>query len=190
LKDGLVPRSIAALVDAPAITRRQMKVFNPGEARAFIEAIRGERLEALFTTAIALGYRQGEALGLQKIDVDLEAGTLTIRQALQRVDGKLRLIPTKKDRVHTVNLPAITVSALLAHRARQDEQRLLAGSAWQESGFVFTTSIGTPIDARSVIRCFHSILGRADLPKIRFHDLRHIAATLLPRSRGEPEIHE
>lgn len=179
-KDGIVPRNVAALVDPPAIVRRQMKVFNPEQARIFLEAINGERLEALFTTAIALAYRQGEALGLQWADVDLEAGTLTIRQALQRVDGKLRLIPTKKDKVHTVRLPAITVSALAAHRLRQDQERLLAGSAWHEKGFVFTSSIGTPVDARGVIRCFHAILRRhPELPRIRFHDLRHSAATLL-----------
>jgi len=78
-----------------------------------------------------------------------------------------------------VNLPAVTRSVLVAHRAKQDEERRIAGSHWQETGFVFTTTIGTPIDARSVIRRFHSILKTPGLPRIRFHDLRHSAATLL-----------
>jgi len=61
----------------------------------------------------------------------------------------------------------------------QENERCLAGSKWQETGFVFTTSIGTPIDARSVIRRFHAVLKASALPRIRFHDLRHSAATLL-----------
>lgn len=78
-----------------------------------------------------------------------------------------------------MNLPAVTRSVLVAHLARQDEERRIAGSRWQETGFVFTTTIGTPGDARSVIRRFHSILKTTGLPRIRFHDLRHSAATLL-----------
>jgi len=81
--------------------------------------------------------------------------------------------------VHTIILPAVTIWALHAHRAKQEEERLLAGTAWKDTGFVFTTSIGTPLDARSVIRRFHSVLIRAKLPHIRFHDLRHSAASLL-----------
>src|SRR5450759_5750883 len=102
-----------------------------------------------------------------------------VRQSIQRIDGKLTITPTKKDKIHTVNLPSVTRSVLVAHRARQEEERRIAGSRWQETGFVFTTTIGTPVDARSVIRRFHSILKTTGLPRIRFHDLRHSAATLL-----------
>jgi integrase len=181
VKDGLIPRNVAALVDPPSVTKPQMKTFSAEQARTFLDAIAGDRLEALFSTAIALAYRQGEALGLQWPDVDLESenSTLTVRQSIQRIDGKLTITPTKEDKVHTVNLPAVTRSVLVAHRAKQDEERRIAGSRWQETGFVFTTTIGTPVDARSVIRRFHSILKTTGLPRIRFHDLRHSAATLL-----------
>jgi integrase len=181
VKDRLVPENVAALVDPPSVAKRQMRTFSAEQSRTFLEAINGDRLEALFSTAIALAYRQGEALGLQWPDVDLEGenSTLTVRQSIQRIDGKLTITPTKKDKVHTVNLPAVTRSVLVAHRAKQDEERRLAGSRWRETGFVFTTTIGTPIDARSVIRRFHSILKTTGLPRLRFHDLRHSAATLL-----------
>jgi integrase len=179
VKWDLVPRNVAVLVDPPKVPKPELKVFTPEQARAFIEAIKGERLEALFATALALGYRQGEALGVQWPDVDLERGTLTVRQALQRVDGKLQCVPTKSDKVHTINLPAVTISALRAHHTRQGTERLLAGGRWRETGFVFTTGIGTPLDARGVIRTFDRVLKFAGLPKIRFHDLRHSAATLL-----------
>src|SRR5438552_3250579 len=104
---------------------------------------------------------------------------LTVRQALQRVNGELQLVPTKEDKVHTINLPAVTVSALHAHRSRQASERLATAARWCETGFVFTSGIGTPLDARGVIRNFHRILKGAGLPRIRFHDLRHSAATLL-----------
>jgi integrase len=174
-----VARNVAALVDAPKVKKLEMKVFTAEQARAFLEAAKVERLETLFRTALSLGCRQGEALGLQWQDVDLEAGILIVRRALQRIDGTLQLVPTKEDKVHTITLPAATVSALAAHRTRQQEERLIAGSTWRETDFVFTTASGTPLDARNVIRTFHRILKRAGLPKIRFHDLRHSIATLL-----------
>lgn len=154
VKWNMVPRNVATLVDPPKALKPVLRVFTPEQARAFIEAIKGERLEALFTTALALGYRQGEALGLQWADVDLENRILTVKQALQRVNRKLQLIPTKADKVHTIHLPAVTISALHAHRSRQHQKRLVAGSRWREGGLVFTTGIGAPIDARSVIRAF------------------------------------
>lgn len=176
---GLVRTNVASLVAPPPVRKREMRVFSRDHARAFLTAIQGHRWEALFVTAIALGYRQGEALGLQESDVDLQAATLTIRHSLQRIDGKLQLFPTKEDKIHTVMLPDVTVSALTAHRKKKEEVRVRAGSSWQTTAFEFTTSIGTPIDARSIVRSFDSILKRAGLPKIRFHDLRHSAATLL-----------
>jgi integrase len=179
VRDGLIQRNVAALVDPPRATKPTMHTFTPEQARAFLDAVKGHRLEALFATAIALGYRQGEALGPQWPDVDLDNSTLTVRQAIQRIDGKLTITPTKKDKIHTVNLPAVTRSALMAHRIAQGGERILAGSRWRETGFVFTTSIGTPINARSVIRVFHAVLKTAGLPALRFHDLRHSAATLL-----------
>jgi integrase len=84
-----------------------------------------------------------------------------------------------------VSLPAIVAASLKAHRTRQLEERLKAGEEWQEHRLVFTTPIGTPIDPRNLTRQFRSLLktnlepdGR-QLPAIRFHDLRHAAASLL-----------
>jgi integrase len=68
---------------------------------------------------------------------------------------------------------------LKAHRLRQLEDRLASGGEWVESGFVFTTPTGTALDARNVSRAFRALLLSARLPAVRFHDLRHTAATLL-----------
>ena len=76
-------------------------------------------------------------------------------------------------------MPALVVKTLKAHRVGQLEERLAAGTLWVELGFVFTTSIGTPIDARNVTRAFSAVVTTSNLPALRFHDLRHTAASLL-----------
>ena len=78
------------------------------------------------------------------------------------------------------------MSALKAHRVRQLEERLVAGSRWKESGLVFTTLVGKPLDPRNVSRKFHRLLREAGLPSIRLHDLRHTAATLLLAQGVDP----
>jgi integrase len=204
VKDGLLIRNPAAIVAPPRQVKRELQVYGPEQARRFLEVVAGHRLEALFSVAIALGLRQAEILGLQWPLVDLDKGTLAVRYQLQRVDGKLKLVePKTPESRRTIRLPQVAVSALHAHRVRQEHERRLAGTRWQEHGLVFPTTIGTPLDARSLLRNFYSLLlyrrgpdrkctcGRAecptpgkherypDLPRIRFHDLRHSAATLL-----------
>ena len=90
-KWGIVPRNIATLVNAPRVPHHQMRLFSPQQARDFLEAVAEDRNEALYSVAMALGLRQGEALGLRWADIDLDAGTLTVNHALQRIDGKLQL---------------------------------------------------------------------------------------------------
>jgi integrase len=76
-------------------------------------------------------------------------------------------------------LPDVVVASLCAHFARQDEERIFAGSDWVDTGMVFTTTKGTMLDARNMLREYYKLRDLAELPKIRFHDLRHPAATLL-----------
>jgi integrase len=78
-----------------------------------------------------------------------------------------------------VTLPDSVTAALRAHRTRQRMERLVAGSRWVDSGHVFTTTIGTPLHAATVTRAFQAAVLRAELPRTRFHDLRHAAATFL-----------
>ena len=88
---GLVTRNAARLAEPPRVPRREVSPLSPDQARLFIEAIRGDRLEALYLVALGAGLRQGEILGLAWTDIDFEAATLTVRHALQRVDGQLTL---------------------------------------------------------------------------------------------------
>jgi integrase len=174
-----VPRNVARLVDAPTCTRPEICPFTPDEARVFLAASGDDRLGALFTVALALGLRRGEALGLCWSDVDFDQQTLTARKALQRIDGKLQLVPPKSDRVRTVPLPDLAAAALKQHRMTQLQERLQAGSRWVESDFVFTTTIGTPLDGDNVTKRYKRLLRKAGLRDQRFHDLRHCCGSLL-----------
>ncbi len=196
VKWGLVGRNVAKLVDTPKVRRPEIKPLDLEQSRKFLDAAKGERLEALYSVALGLGLREGEALGLRWIDLDLERQQLTIRQSLQRVGGKrfgtgpgkLQFVGPKTDRSRrTLRMPDALVRTLRAHRARQLQERLIASSGWKEGGLVFTTLIGTPIEPRSAVRDFKRILEKANLPETdskiplstRFHDLRHSAASLL-----------
>ncbi|HUZ70392.1 MAG TPA: tyrosine-type recombinase/integrase [Candidatus Saccharimonadales bacterium] len=189
VRDGLIVRNPAGLSRPVRVEHREMTVLSPEQARAFLDSAKGDRLEALYATALAIGLRQGEALGLRWQDVDLEAGTLRVEHGLQRIAGKVQLIPTKSARSRrTVVMPGMVAEALRAHRTRQLQDRLLAGGRWHDGGFVFTSSIGTPVDTSELRRAFHAVLRRAGLPAIRWHDLRHSAASLMLVQGVSPRV--
>ncbi len=180
VKWGLVGRNVAALVDPPRSVRKLVEPLSADHARAFIAATASDRLGPLFHVAIASGLRQGELFGLRWQDVDLNAGTLTVRHAMQRVNGKPTFVEPKTAlSQRTVTLPASAVAALRAQRTCQIENRLLAGSRWQDWGLVFSSTIGTPLEPSNVGHRLHKLLEGAGLPRQRFHDLRHCAASLL-----------
>ncbi len=180
LKWGLVARNVATLVDPPKVQRPEVQPLSPEHARTFLAAVQGHRLEALYTVAIAIGLRLGEGLGLRWIDAEIDSKTISIRNALQRVEGRLILVPPKAARSRrTIRLPEVTVEALRAHKIRQQQERLLAGTRWQENGLIFASTIGTPLDARNVTRHFQQTLALLGLPRKRFHDLRHTCASFL-----------
>lgn len=188
LKWGYVSRNVAALVDSPRVVKHEIKPLTPVQARTLLVTAREHRYGALITVAVALGLRQGEALGLRWQDVNLDDGTLQVRHALQWVTGGgWSLVEPKSERSRrAITLPDIVVSSLRGHRMRQREDRLLAGQRWQENGFVFTSRVGTPLDPWNVIKAFKRLLTAADLPNIRFHDLRHTAATFLLAQGVDP----
>lgn len=177
LKYGLVSRNAAALVTAPRASRKEIQPLTPDEARTFLEAAARHRLEALYLTAIATGMRQGELLALRWTDLDAD-GTLHVRYAMQRVDGEPQFVEPKTEKSRrSLVMPAVVLDALKAHRARQATERLAAGEHWQDWGLVFPSTAGTPLDSRNVTKTLQKILASAGLPRQRFQDLRHAAAS-------------
>ena len=193
-KLDLVTRNVAELVDFPKGQVAEIQPYTPEEASAFVEASKGHRLGALFSAAMALGLRKGEALALQWPAIDLERGTLTVRLTLQRIKlpgekkGHLILKEPKRSSKRTLNVPKVIVSELANWRRRQEQERALAGRRWKDTGFVFTTGIGTPLEPRNIERAFSEIRTIGGLRRIRIHDLRHTAATILLAQGVHPRV--
>jgi integrase len=188
VRNSLLPRNVATLAAAPRQERHEIEPFAPDEIRTLLAAVRGHRLEAVVVLAVSSGLRMGELLGLSWPDVDLERGSLTVRVALAKIDGAWDLVPPKSSTSRrTISMPELGVVALRAHRTRQLEERLRSGGTWDPSrdghdepwNLVFATATGRPLDGPNVLRTFHGILRDAGLPRRRFHDLRHSAATAL-----------
>jgi integrase len=177
-RDGLVTRNAAALAEPPRVQRQEMKSLNPDQARAFQHAIKDDELEALYLIALDSGLRQGEVLGLRWEDVNLDAGTVRVSYALQRVAGKLVLVePKSKTSRRAVKLGTVAALALREHHARQAQES--GRVTWLPFGLVFTGPHGQPLDGVAVTKRFQAVLKAAGLPKMRFHDLRHSSASLL-----------
>lgn len=159
---NLVSRNVAALTDRPRTERNEVRPLAPDQARRLLATVRGDRLEALYTVALALGIRQVEALGLRSSDVDLSSGFIDVRRSLVRVGGDFTLAePKTKRSVRALGpLPATLVDTLREHKRRQAEERLAAKS-WGEWDLVFTTPAGQPIHAASLTHTFQRHLADA-----------------------------
>ncbi len=134
--------------------------------------------------------RQGELLGLRWGDLDLDAGRLSVRRALQRrgKTGYTFTEPKTSRSRRTIVLGQTAIAALRGHRRRQVEERLFAGSDWCDGDLVFATRTGGPLDPSWQTATFKAELAKAGLPAVRFHDMRHTAATLLLSRGVHPKV--
>ena len=188
IRQGFIDRNPAKESKPPHKNKARPEHFTTEETTRLFAAIQGHRLEAVFAVALAVGLRHGEALALKWEDsIDFEAAELRVFHSLQRIDGVLqRVEPKSEESRRIVPLPPVCLSVLKAHRERQDFERSIAGDEWHETGYVFTSSIGTPLSDRNVLRDFHRLLAQAKLPRRRFHDLRHACVSLL-LAQGVPD---
>ena len=175
---SLVPRNVSELVTAPRRASHEFRVLSPDQAQAFLQAVKGNRLEALYVLAITTGMRQGELFGLRWTDVNLRAGSLHLTRQLKTRSSRRQVL-----------LPRVAVEALTTHYERQDQERRLVGTAWEDNGLAFPNQVGRPINPSNFLpRDFYPLLQRAGLPRMRFHDLRHSAATLLLELGIHPKV--
>lgn len=163
-----------------AVRPSPVMVWRPDQLGAFLDTATGDRLYALFHLVAYRGLRRGEAAGVEWEDVDLDGGVLAVRR--QRVQLGWEVIeadPKSEAGGRSVALDAGCVAALRVHRRTQLAERMAWGSAWVNSGKVFTRENGEPLHPAAVTDRFHELVGMADLPPVRLHDLRHGAASLM-----------
>ena len=187
---GLVGRNVADLVDPPRVVRHDMAVLGPDEVKRLLATAAGGPLEALVTVAVTTGMRRGELLALRWRDVDLERRVVAVTGTLQRTGEGLAVTEPKTPRSRRqVELSAAAVEVLRRHRREQSERRLLIGPEWNDHDLVFPSALGRPQEGRNMLYGqFRPLLRRAGLAKIRFHDLRHTAATLMMARGIHPKI--
>lgn len=177
-------------MDAPSKGSEEAHPLATEDWRKVLDAAADVPNPARWTVALALGLRQGEALGLRWEDVDLDDGTLRVRQTLYRLPGKGIVFGTPKTQrsARAITLPAGLLAELKAHRKAQNEQRLHAGDQWQDHGLVFTLDDGRPIDPSVDRRRWLALLGKAGVKPIKLHSARHTAATIMLLRGVDPRI--
>jgi integrase len=181
VRHGVVARNVADHVDAPQFARLDRIVLSADEAKRLLDSAKGTRWEANFVLALCTGLREGELLGLRWRFVDLECGTLTVAGNVQPgLNGLTLKEPKNAASARTLKLPELATVALREHQTRQAAEREKMGEHWHNLDLVFPTTVGTlALCQHFYKRVYRPLVAQADIPPIRFHDLRHGAATLL-----------
>ena len=177
--NGYIRANPANACMLPRVEKREITPLDTAQTAAFLQAVKGHRLECLFKLALFTGMREGELMGLPWDAVDFDNGTITIRQqlhsAIRRGEGPYITTP-KSGKSRTIT-PAPSVMRLLrTQRARQAEERLKAGPFWKDSGLVFTNARGGFLSRNTMHNSFKRFVAQAGAPDTRFHDLRHTYA--------------
>lgn len=173
----------AVVVRVPPPIHRRASPLSPDEARTLLEFAGDHRLGGMFVLSLTTGLRIGEVSGVSWADVDLTRGILRVRQQVQALGkGIIALVPLKTaSSRRTLSLPALAVEALKARRKAQLEERMRAGADWKGSAddLVFTTAEGKMLHPGTVRDVLAATLKASGLDLVKFHTLRHAAATLL-----------
>lgn len=184
--EGLTAYNLNAKIDLPKPKMDVARILTLSEAQTLLDILEGHRLAALYHIFLGLGLRRGEGLGLQWSDLDWDKETITVRQQVQIIDGKIAKSTPKNDKIRTLPLPTALVERLRGHWQNQIEERKLLKVQWKEHGLIFASETGTPINPSNLHRHFKATLQAARLSDMRLHDLRHTCATML----GDLEVEE
>jgi integrase len=191
VKWGLISRNVADAVEPPKAERYQASVWTAEQVATFLDATKTlePRFWPVFVLAITTGMRKTEILGLKWSDVDFDRGYVSVQRTLDYMKGKPLIKELKTDRSRRyVALPKLAIDALLAQQAMQEHDKLLLGSAYRYTDWVFTNPYGDPLSPNSLNTAWYRALRQVDVPRIRFHDLRHTHASLLLQEGVNPKI--
>lgn len=190
LKQGLIIRNPTQAVTRPRVSHKEMMVLSGDQARSFLSAAQNTRYETLYYLAIHTGMREGELLGLKWCDLDWVTKRLQVKRQLQHISGHGLVFSEPKTAAgrRMIVLSPNAIEKLRSHSEKQNVERQLAGSAWVENDLIFPTKLGSPMYSANMYKIFKGVLKLASLPNIRFHDLRHTAATLMLQQGVHPKV--
>ncbi|MFF2099232.1 tyrosine-type recombinase/integrase [Streptomyces sp. NPDC058202] len=201
VRRGHLTRNPVQLAKAPRLSEEEIEPYTVGEVQRLLQAADDRRNSARWAVALALGLRQGEALGLKWADVDLHRGVLMVRRSRRRpryahgcgeMCGRKAGYCPKRERTNpetadtksragrrAVGLPAQLVDLLRTHQAKQEAERDAVGSDWTDEGWLFATPLGRGTPPRTDYDDWKELLRDAKVRDGRLHDARHTAATVL-----------
>jgi integrase len=184
----LLARNVAHAISPPKVEAVEIETFRADEIALVLAALKGHVLEPIAVLALSTGARRGEILALRHGDLDLTAGTLSIKRSLEQTAAGLKFKkPKTKHGTRTISLPAVAVEALQAHRKRQLEQRLMLGLGKPDAEtLVFSTIEGDPINPNGLSREWGAFVRKHKLPKVSFHGLRHSHVSALIAGKVDP----
>ncbi|MFB5193176.1 site-specific integrase, partial [Alicyclobacillus fastidiosus] len=193
VKWGLVARNVSDAVDPPRVEPKRGQVWTAEQALHFLNVTKREPLEQRywigFLLAIMTGMRKGEILALKWEDIDWETGFARINRTLTFVSGEPLFQEPKTDRGRrSIALSPETMDALKHHKTRQARERLQYGPAYRDHDLVIAREDGRPMFPRTFDGAWYRSIERAQVPKIRFHDLRHTHASLLLQQGVHPKV--
>ncbi len=178
---GIIGANIAERAKPPRPNRSRapkIECWEPTELAAFLESVKGTRLEAAWRLASMTGMRRGEVLGLRWCDVDLDTSRIAVRNAIVSVAYAVLESSPKSHQARVIDLDPETTALLRRHRERQQHEREEFGADYHHLDLVTCAEDGSPIHPQSFSQAFASAVEEAGLRKIRLHDLRHTHATI------------
>jgi integrase len=189
VKWGMLAQNPAELVDPPKVERTSMSALNLEQTARLLDHFRPTRSYVAVLLGVLCGLRRGEITALKWKSVDLERGQLSIEESTEQTRDGTRSKETKSGRARAVALPLFVADELSRHKVRQAEELLKLGIRISGDCHIVAQEDGRPVQPNSVTHEFVRILGAAaDLPRVRFHDLRHSHATHLLASGIHPKI--
>jgi len=190
VKWGLVAKNVCDLVSPPRLPKIEQQVLTLEQAHTLFEHVKKHRLEVVLMLALTTGMRRGEILALRWHDVNLHEGSIQVKRTVDYIPhyGYVETEPKTARGFRKIMLPSFVVGALKAHRLQQDEVRSKAGDKWVEKELIFCGLLGDYFNPNYLLRVFKQVLIDAGLPHMRFHDLRHSAATILLSMNIHPKV--
>nr|HET6903255.1 site-specific integrase [Ktedonobacteraceae bacterium] len=190
VKWNMLSRNVCDAVTPPRVPRKELNYLTKEQAHTLLKEVKAHKLEALLTLAITTGMRRGELLALRWQDIDFENGSIQVKRAVSYMKeyGYVESEPKTARSRREIMLPAFVVDILVQHREHQKEQRRTIGVDWLDKNLVFTNATGDFYSPSTMLKVFKRFLISIGLPHMRFHDVRHSAATILLTMKVHPKV--
>lgn len=182
---GYIRSNPADACKPPRAAKAEIRPLDADQVSAFLKSLQGHPHEYLYQVTMFTGLRQGEVLGLTWDCLDMERGTLLVKQQLRREQkkgGKYYFSLTKNNKIRVLTLAPSVVRLFRLQKIRQNGMRAKAGELWQETNLIFTNEMGDRLSYRTVYDCFKRVMVKIGAPSTRFHDLRHTYAVMAIQS--------